>query len=73
MKGLRRALTQEEREIVNYTRAIARGDFASLETALTTAEQRRRPCRLSWLNWMDTSSLPWSSSCQPPWNGTSRG
>ena len=30
-----------EREIANYTRAVARGDFASLERTLTAAEQRR--------------------------------
>jgi hypothetical protein len=41
VKELRRALTLVNREIANYTRAIARGDFNSLETALTTAEQRR--------------------------------
>jgi hypothetical protein len=30
-----------DRQIGNYTRAIARGDFASLEAALEAAEQRR--------------------------------
>ena len=30
-----------ERGIANYTRAVARGSFASLERALTAAEQRR--------------------------------
>jgi hypothetical protein len=38
---LRKALAQVERRINNYTKAIARGDFASLETALAAAEQRR--------------------------------
>ncbi len=38
---LRKALTQVEREITNYTRAIAKGDFTSLEEALATAESRR--------------------------------
>jgi hypothetical protein len=38
---LRPALTQVDREIANYTRAIAKGDFASLEQALGAAEQRR--------------------------------
>jgi hypothetical protein len=37
----RRALAQVEREITNYTRAVARGDFASLERALAAAEHRR--------------------------------
>ena len=37
----RKALAQVERKIANCTRAIARGDFASLETALGAAEQRR--------------------------------
>jgi hypothetical protein len=41
IKELRRALTLVEREIANYTRAIAKGDFASLEHALAAAEQRR--------------------------------
>ena len=41
VKELRRALTLVNREISHFTRAIARGDFASLETALATAEQRR--------------------------------
>jgi hypothetical protein len=38
---LRRALTLVEREIANYTRAIGKGDFSSLEQALTAAEQPR--------------------------------
>lgn len=38
---IRRGLAQADREITNYTRAIARGDFASLEAALRAAEQRR--------------------------------
>lgn len=41
IKELRRALTLVDREIANYTRAIAKGDFSSLEQALTAAEQRR--------------------------------
>jgi len=41
IKELRRALTLVEREIANYTRAIAKGDFSSLEQALAAAEQRR--------------------------------
>ena len=41
IKELRKALTLVDREIANYTRAIARGDFASLEQALGAAEQRR--------------------------------
>ncbi len=41
LKELRKALTQVDREIANYTRAVGRGDFASLETALAAAEQRR--------------------------------
>jgi hypothetical protein len=38
---IRRSLGQVEREIANYTRAVARGNFASLESALRAAEQRR--------------------------------
>lgn len=38
---VRKALAHVERQINNYTRAIARGDFASLESALGAAEQRR--------------------------------
>jgi hypothetical protein len=38
---LRKTLTRVDREIGNYTRAIAKGDFSSLEQALTAAEQRR--------------------------------
>ncbi len=34
-----------EREITNYTRAVAQGDFASLETALAGAESRRATLR----------------------------
>ncbi len=41
IKELRRALTLVDREIANYTRAIAKGDFSSLEQALAAAEQRR--------------------------------
>jgi hypothetical protein len=41
VQELRGALTLVNREIANYTRAIGRGDFASLEMALTTAEQPR--------------------------------
>ena len=41
MSEVRMALAQVERKIANYTRAMARGDFASLETALGAAEQRR--------------------------------
>jgi len=41
VKELRKALTQVDREIANYTRAIAKGDFSSLEQALGGAEQRR--------------------------------
>jgi hypothetical protein len=41
IKELRKALTQVDREIANYTRAIAKGDFTSLEQALAAAEQRR--------------------------------
>ena len=41
VKELRRTLTQVEREIANYRRAVARGDFRSLEAALMTAEQRQ--------------------------------
>ncbi len=41
IKELRKALTVVDREIANYTRAIAKGDFSSLEQALAAAEQRR--------------------------------
>jgi len=34
-------LTQINREITSYTRAIARGDFTSLDAALGAAERRR--------------------------------
>jgi hypothetical protein len=35
------ALTRVNREIEKYGRAVARGDFTSLERALAAAEQRR--------------------------------
>lgn len=38
---LKKALAQVDREITNYTRAVAKGDFASLMEALAAAEQRR--------------------------------
>ena len=38
---IRKTLTQVEREITNYTKAIGRGDFVLLDTALSAAEQRR--------------------------------
>ena len=38
---VRKALAQVDRQIANYTRAVARGEFASLEVALGAAEQRR--------------------------------
>ena len=38
---MRKALAQVDRQIANYTRAIARGEFRSLEAALGAAEQRR--------------------------------
>ena len=38
---LKKALTRFNREIANFTRAIGRGDFASLEGALKEAEARR--------------------------------
>ncbi len=41
VRELRKALTLASREITNYTQAVARGDFASLETALAAAERRR--------------------------------
>ncbi len=41
LQEVRRALAQVEREIANYTRAVACGDFTSLETALAGAESRR--------------------------------
>ena len=41
VRELQRALAQVEREIVNIMRAVARGDFASLERALAAAEERR--------------------------------
>jgi hypothetical protein len=40
VKELRRDLKRMEGEIANYRRAVARGDFRSLETALGPAEQR---------------------------------
>jgi hypothetical protein len=41
VKELRKTLTQVEREIANYRRAVARGDFRSLEAALGAAERRQ--------------------------------
>jgi hypothetical protein len=38
---LRKALTRVDREIANYTPAIGKGDFSSLERALAAAEKRR--------------------------------
>ncbi len=40
LKEIKKALTAVEREIANYTRAIGRGDFTSLEAALAAAERR---------------------------------
>ncbi len=45
LRELRRALAQVEREITNYTRAVAHGEFASLETVLAGAESRRATLR----------------------------
>jgi hypothetical protein len=41
VRELRRMLTLVTREIETYGRAVARGDFASLERALGAAEHRR--------------------------------
>jgi hypothetical protein len=41
IQELRRALTLVDREIANYTRAVAKGDFSSLEQAIAASEQRR--------------------------------
>lgn len=41
IKEIKKAFAAVEREIANYTRAIGRGDFTSLEVALTAAETRR--------------------------------
>jgi hypothetical protein len=41
VKEIRRGLVQVNLGIVNYTRAIARGDFTSLDAALGAAERRR--------------------------------
>jgi hypothetical protein len=41
LQELKRALAHVNREIANYTRAVARGDFVSLEGALKDAETRR--------------------------------
>jgi site-specific DNA recombinase len=41
LKELKGALVRVEREITNFTRAVGRGDFASLEGALKGAESRR--------------------------------
>jgi hypothetical protein len=41
LQELKAALTRVEREIANFTRAVATGDFSSLEGALTAAEARR--------------------------------
>jgi site-specific DNA recombinase len=45
IQELRRAIAKVDREITNYTRAVAHGDFASLETALAGAERRRATLR----------------------------
>jgi len=52
---LRKALTQVERQITNYTRAIGRGDFASLEIALGAAEQRRAALQAELAQRMENS------------------
>ncbi len=39
----RKSRTLVDREIANYTRAVAKGDFSSLEQALTAPELRRNP------------------------------
>jgi hypothetical protein len=41
VKEIRRSLVQVNREIANYTRAIASGDFSSLDATLGAAECRR--------------------------------
>jgi len=41
VKELRKALAQVDREITNYRRAVARGDFRSLDAALGAAEERQ--------------------------------
>ncbi|MGD0265512.1 MAG: recombinase family protein [Candidatus Methylomirabilota bacterium] len=41
LKELKGALTRVDRELANFTRAVARGDFASLDGALKAAEGRR--------------------------------
>ncbi len=41
IKELRRELTLVDRQIANFTRAIGKGDFSSLDQALGAAEQRR--------------------------------
>ena len=45
LQELKAALARVEREIVNFTRAVAKGDFASLEGALKDAETRRAALR----------------------------
>ncbi len=52
VKEIRRALVQVTRELANYTRAVARGDFTSLDAALGAAEQRRTTLQadLAWLD-----------------------
>jgi site-specific DNA recombinase len=41
LKEFKKALIQKEREIANYTQAIARGKFESVERALAAAENER--------------------------------
>ncbi len=41
LQELKAALTRVDREIANFTRAVAKGDFASLEGALKAAEAQR--------------------------------
>jgi hypothetical protein len=63
--------TAVKREIANYTRAIARGDFASLEVALAVAENRRTTLISS--GWTGSSRRPSSNSPMRPSSTASRG
>lgn len=57
MRELRKALALVNREITNYTRAIARGDFTSVDAALGAAERRRTTLRAE-LAQLDGSQQP---------------
>lgn len=73
VRELRRALTQVNREIENYGRAVARGDFKSLDAALGAAEQRQAALQAELTSLNGASNRRSSNSLRLHLNSTSRG